>query len=112
MFNSSIVNLSKAGNYHFYQYQNEPGTSNTFFGAAQLMKNYINYRISTANLGFGATGLGASNTSFIGMSYADWVTDMKAGTPRNLTASYDFDVDGGLGGDQRAPRGQHLSGPI
>ena len=27
------------------------------------------------------------------------------GTPRNLTAAYDFDIGGGLGGDQRAPRG-------
>jgi hypothetical protein len=57
MFNSSIVNLSKAGNYHFYQWSYEPGTSNNFFGAAQLMKNYMNYRISSANLGIGATGL-------------------------------------------------------
>jgi hypothetical protein len=57
MFNSAIVNLSKAGNYHFYQWQNEPGTSNNFFGAAQLMKNYINYRSTSANLGIGATGL-------------------------------------------------------
>ena len=57
MFNSSIVNLSKAGNYHFYQWQNEPGTSNNFFGAAQLMKNYINYRSTNANLGIGNTGI-------------------------------------------------------
>src|SRR5712691_9900620 len=26
-------------------------------------------------------------------------------TPRNLTASYDFDIAGGIGGDQAAPRG-------
>ncbi len=26
-------------------------------------------------------------------------------TPKNLTASYDFDIGGGIGGDQRAPRG-------
>jgi hypothetical protein len=57
MFNSSIVNLSKAGNYHFYQWSYEPGTSNNFFGTAQLMKNYMNYRISTANLGIGNTGM-------------------------------------------------------
>jgi len=25
--------------------------------------------------------------------------------PKNLTAAYDFDIDGGIGGDQRAPRG-------
>jgi dipeptidyl aminopeptidase/acylaminoacyl peptidase len=29
-----------------------------------------------------------------------------------VTASYDFDVDGGLGGDQRAPRGAAPSGPV
>jgi dipeptidyl aminopeptidase/acylaminoacyl peptidase len=41
-----------------------------------------------------------------------WVADLKGGTPRNVTATYDFDVNGGIGGDQRAPRGQHPSGPI
>ena len=40
-----------------------------------------------------------------------WVSDI-GGTPRNLTASYDFDINGGLGGDQRAPRGQHPAGPV
>jgi dipeptidyl aminopeptidase/acylaminoacyl peptidase len=35
-----------------------------------------------------------------------------AGAPRNVTAAYDFDVDGGLGGDQRAPRGAMPSGPV
>ena len=35
-----------------------------------------------------------------------WVVDAAPGsTPRNLTASYDFDVSGGIGGDQAAPRG-------
>ena len=33
--------------------------------------------------------------------------DVPGGTPRNLTASYDFDIGGSLGGDQRAPRGAH-----
>lgn len=32
--------------------------------------------------------------------------------PRNLTASYDRDVLGGLTGDQRAPRASHASDPI
>jgi dipeptidyl aminopeptidase/acylaminoacyl peptidase len=41
-----------------------------------------------------------------------WVADLPSGTPRNLTASYDFDIDGGLGGDQRAPRGAAPSGPV
>jgi dipeptidyl aminopeptidase/acylaminoacyl peptidase len=35
-----------------------------------------------------------------------------AAAARNLTASADFDVDGGLTGDQRAPRGTHPSGPV
>jgi len=41
-----------------------------------------------------------------------WVLDLPAGTPRNLTTSYDFDIGGGLAGDQRAPRGQHPAAPI
>src|SRR5262245_56583884 len=41
-----------------------------------------------------------------------WVVDLPGGTPRNLTASYDFDINGGRGGDQRAPRGQHPGGPV
>jgi len=41
-----------------------------------------------------------------------WVADLNGGTPQNLTATYDFDVNGGIVGDQRAPRGQHPSGPI
>jgi dipeptidyl aminopeptidase/acylaminoacyl peptidase len=32
--------------------------------------------------------------------------------PRNLTASYDFDINGGIGGDQAAPRGGRSAGPI
>jgi dipeptidyl aminopeptidase/acylaminoacyl peptidase len=41
-----------------------------------------------------------------------WVVDVPGGTPRNLTASYDFDMNGGLGGDQRSPRGGSPGGPI
>jgi dipeptidyl aminopeptidase/acylaminoacyl peptidase len=41
-----------------------------------------------------------------------FVVDVPGGTPRNLTATFDFDIDGGLAGDQRAPRGQHPSGPV
>jgi dipeptidyl aminopeptidase/acylaminoacyl peptidase len=40
-----------------------------------------------------------------------WVAEL-GGTPRNLTAGYDFDIGGGLGGDQRAPRGQLSSRPV
>src|SRR5207237_8494917 len=41
-----------------------------------------------------------------------WVVDLPGGTPRNLTATYDFDMNGGLGGDQRSPRGGSPAGPI
>jgi dipeptidyl aminopeptidase/acylaminoacyl peptidase len=41
-----------------------------------------------------------------------WVMDLPGGAPRNLTATYDFDIDGGLGGDQRAPRGGAPGGPV
>ena len=35
-----------------------------------------------------------------------WVTGATPGsTPANLTARYDFDINGGIGGDQAAPRG-------
>lgn len=37
-----------------------------------------------------------------------WVTDVTPGSvPRNLTENYDFDIGGGIGGDQAAPRGQN-----
>jgi len=35
-----------------------------------------------------------------------------SGMPKNLTAAYDFDIGGGVGGDQRAPRGGGAGGPI
>jgi dipeptidyl aminopeptidase/acylaminoacyl peptidase len=35
-----------------------------------------------------------------------------SGTPKNLTAAYDFDVNGSIGGDQAAPRGGRSAGPI
>ena len=40
-------------------------------------------------------------------SQADlWVTDaMPGSTPKNLTVDYDFDIGGGIGGDQAPPRG-------
>ena len=34
-----------------------------------------------------------------------WVMDLGGAAPKNLTAGYDFDIGGGVGGDQRAPRG-------
>jgi len=37
-----------------------------------------------------------------------WISDLAPGSvPRNLTASYDFDIASGIGGDQSAPRGQN-----
>jgi dipeptidyl aminopeptidase/acylaminoacyl peptidase len=41
-----------------------------------------------------------------------WVIDLASGAPRNLTDKFDFDMDGGIGGDQRAPRGSHPAGPV
>jgi dipeptidyl aminopeptidase/acylaminoacyl peptidase len=42
-----------------------------------------------------------------------WVMDMTAGAkPRNLTANFDFDIGGGVGGDNVAPRGGGGSLPV
>ncbi|HET7218368.1 MAG TPA: S9 family peptidase [Vicinamibacterales bacterium] len=41
-----------------------------------------------------------------------WVADLSGGAPRNLTSGYDFDINGGIGGDQRAPRGALPGGPV
>jgi dipeptidyl aminopeptidase/acylaminoacyl peptidase len=43
-----------------------------------------------------------------------WVADLGGGSQgaRNLTSAFDFDINGGLGGDQRAPRGQLPGGPV
>jgi dipeptidyl aminopeptidase/acylaminoacyl peptidase len=42
-----------------------------------------------------------------------FMADNVAGaTARNLTADYDFDIGGGIGGDQRAPRGGSSGGAI
>ena len=41
-----------------------------------------------------------------------WVAAIDGGVPTNLTSAYDFDIGGGLTGDQRAPRGQHPAAPI
>jgi dipeptidyl aminopeptidase/acylaminoacyl peptidase len=60
--------------------------------------------------------------TFVGTSHGEpersysqpdlWVMDLPGGTPRNLTATYDFDVNGSVGGDQRAPRGLLPAGPV
>ncbi|HEY3139431.1 MAG TPA: S9 family peptidase [Blastocatellia bacterium] len=42
-----------------------------------------------------------------------FVMNNEAGaTPKNLTANYDFDIGGGIGGDQRAPRGGGGAGVV
>jgi dipeptidyl aminopeptidase/acylaminoacyl peptidase len=41
-----------------------------------------------------------------------WVRDLAGGEARNLTVRYDFDINGSIGGDQRAPRGQHPAAPV
>ncbi|HXM41258.1 MAG TPA: S9 family peptidase [Bryobacteraceae bacterium] len=38
-------------------------------------------------------------------------TSEPGGTPRNLTAAYDYDIGGGVGGDQAPPRGSSPSRP-
>ena len=40
-----------------------------------------------------------------------WILDSPGGVPRNLTEKFDFDIGGGVGGDQRAPRGSHPAAP-
>jgi dipeptidyl aminopeptidase/acylaminoacyl peptidase len=42
-----------------------------------------------------------------------FVTDLTPGSPaRNLTAGYDFDINGGIASDQHAPRGHLGSAPV
>ena len=78
--------------------------------------------IASIDGGIGAYGIApdGKRIAFVGTlhgkperSYSQtdlWVIDVPGGTPRNLTASYDFDADGGIGGDQRAPRGGQPGG--
>jgi dipeptidyl aminopeptidase/acylaminoacyl peptidase len=40
------------------------------------------------------------------------VSNEAGATPKNLTATYDFDIGGGIGGDQRAPRGGSPGGVV
>ncbi len=80
-------------------------------------------RIASIDGGIGAyaTSPDGKRIAFVGTHHGNpersysqpdlWVTDI-GGTPRNLTEKYDFDIDGGLAGDQRAPRGAHPGGPI
>ena len=76
-------------------------------------------RVASIDGGIGAFALSPDGrrVAFVGIFRGDpvrsysqpdlWVADVTTGaTPRNLTASYDFDVAGGIGGDQAAPRGE------
>jgi len=61
-------------------------------------------------IAFDGTLAGSPRRSF---SQTDlWVAELGSSAPRNLTASYDFDIDGSIGGDQRSPRGQMPAGPV
>ncbi|MFY9553894.1 MAG: S9 family peptidase [Blastocatellia bacterium] len=40
------------------------------------------------------------------------INNEPGGAPKNLTAAYDFDIGGGIGGDQRAPRGGSPGGVV
>jgi dipeptidyl aminopeptidase/acylaminoacyl peptidase len=68
------------------------------------------------NIGTFAVSRDGKKIAFIGeergkpiRSYSQpdlWITDATPNsTPRNLTTAYDFDIGGGIGGDQGAPRG-------
>jgi len=42
-----------------------------------------------------------------------FITSLQPGsTPKNLTANYDYDISGGIGGDQAPPRGSGPSKPF
>lgn len=73
-------------------------------------------RVASIDGGIGAYALspdgrrvvftGALSTPVRSYTQTDlWVADLAGSTPKNLTADYDFNIGGGLGGDQRAPRG-------
>jgi dipeptidyl aminopeptidase/acylaminoacyl peptidase len=74
------------------------------------------------NIGAFAVSGDGKRIAFIGSANAQpersydqsdlFVVETSGGTPRNLTASYDFDIGGAIGGDQRAPRGQLPAAPV
>ena len=74
------------------------------------------------NIGAFALSSDAKRIAFIGTANGQpersydqsdlFVVETGGGTPRNLTAGYDFDIGGAIGGDQRAPRGQLPAAPI
>ena len=81
-------------------------------------------RIASIDGGIGSFAIApdAKRIAFLGTAHGQpersysqtdlWLLDAPGGTPRNLTANYDFDAGGGLSGDQRAPRGAHPAAPV
>ena len=80
-------------------------------------------RASTASIGNLEVSPDGKSLAFVGTlngsperSYSQsdlFVTSADgSGAPRNLTANYDFDINGGIGGDQAAPRGGSSRPPI
>jgi dipeptidyl aminopeptidase/acylaminoacyl peptidase len=62
-------------------------------------------------LGFGCTFNGRPQRSYDQPDLCVGNAD-GSGTPKNLTSAYDFDINGGVGGDNAAPRGGRSAGPI
>ena len=71
----------------------------------------ISLDASGARLAFIASETGKPERSY---SQPDlWVASLQDGAkPRNLTAAYDYDIGGGVGGDQHPPRGMGQSRPF
>ena len=61
------------------------------------------------SLAFIGTLNGAPQRSY---SQSDLFVATVGSPPRNLTAGYDFDIGGGIGGDQAAPRGGSTRSPV
>ena len=61
------------------------------------------------SLAFVGTLTGSPERSY---SQSDLFVMAFGSSPRNLTAGYDFDIAGGIGGDQAAPRGGSTRNPI
>ncbi len=100
-----------------------PGDSRPLFRSRETAANRRAWSASTAAIGAYCLSPDGNRVAFVGIrgrptrrartrSLICGSRSFGAGTPRNLTASYDFDISGGLGGDQRAPRGQLPGGPI
>lgn len=78
---------------------------------ADINGTIVNMKVSPdgRSLAFVGTLNGTPERSY---SQSDLFVVSIGSTPRNLTASYDYDIGGGLGGDQAAPRGGSTRSPI